>query len=77
MPGAGVKPIFRPRHQPGAHRIVMQVIDLLAQHLLGDDLLGMKPFLPDLIIAFDLGSTAYNTGIDSAPRSFDPAPTGR
>ena len=34
----------------------MQVIDLLAQHLLGDDLLGMKAFLPDLISAVDLGA---------------------
>ncbi len=35
----------------------MQVIDLLLEHLLGDDLLGMKPLLPDLIIAPGLGRT--------------------
>ena len=33
----------------------MQVIDLLLQHLLGDDLLGMEPFLPDLVLALSLG----------------------
>ena len=33
----------------------MQVIDLLMQHFFGDDLLGMKPFLPDLISALGLG----------------------
>lgn len=55
MPGAGVHPIFRATHHPRAHRIVMQVIDLLTQHLLGNDLLGMKPFLPDLVVASALG----------------------
>jgi hypothetical protein len=54
IPGAGVDPIFRPLHYPDAHRIMMQVIDLLMQHLLGDDLLGVKPFLPDLVIALGL-----------------------
>jgi hypothetical protein len=33
----------------------MQVVDLLLQHRLGDNLLGMKPFLPDLVIAPGLG----------------------
>ena len=33
----------------------MQIIDLLMQHLFGDDLLGVKPFLPDLIMALGLG----------------------
>jgi hypothetical protein len=33
----------------------MQVVDLLMQHLFRDDLLGMKPFLPDLIVAPGLG----------------------
>ena len=55
IPGAGVEPIFRLRHQPGADRIVMQVIDFLAQHFFGNDLLGMEPFLPDLVITRDLG----------------------
>ena len=33
----------------------MQIIDLLMQHLFGDDLLGVKPFLPDLVSALGLG----------------------
>ncbi len=33
----------------------MQIVDLLMQHLFGDDLLWMKPFLPDLVVASDLG----------------------
>ena len=34
----------------------MQVIDLLMEHFFRDDLLGMKPFLPDLVSAVDLGA---------------------
>jgi len=34
---------------------MMQVVDLLLQHIFRDDLLGMKPFLPDLISALGLG----------------------
>jgi hypothetical protein len=55
IPGDGVDPIFRPGHHPEAHRVVMEVLDLLLQHRLRDDLLGMKPFLPDLVVAPGFG----------------------
>jgi hypothetical protein len=49
------KPNLPAEPPPEAHRVVMQVVDLLLQHRLGDDLLGMKPFLPDLVVAPGLG----------------------
>ena len=55
----------------------MQVIDLLMQHLLGDDPLGMKPFLPDLIIALGLGGLLIILQLVQNYRSFDPPLTGR
>ena len=50
--GAGIDPILRLLYCPNFYGIMMNILYLLHQHFFGTDNLGMKTFLPDLIVAF-------------------------
>jgi hypothetical protein len=41
-------------HEASLHRVLMDVVQLLPHHFVILYLLGFRPFLPDLVLAFSL-----------------------